>query len=223
MIAPTTLKFLKDLKNNNHKEWFEANRLWYDTIKVNMTALVTSIITNFSDIDKDLKVLTAKDCMFRISRDIRFSKDKTPYKNNLGAFFNKGGKKINLAGYYIHIEPGKSFIGGGLYMPMADALKKVRQEIDYNLDEFKSIVEGTMFKNFYTDGLEMKEFSLVGAPKGYDKNQVGIEYLRLKSFVATKALTDKDITSETLLKTITKAFETLMPMVKFLNRAIDVD
>lgn len=220
MITSATLKFLKDLKSNNKKEWFDANRNKYEVVKEDINALVTKIISTFSAIDKDLKSLTAKNCMFRINRDIRFSKDKSPYKTNLGAFFNKGGKKINLAGYYLHIEPGKSFIGGGLYMPEASDLKKVRQEIDYNLEEFRSIVEGKKFKSFYTDGLEMRAFSLANAPKGYAKDQLGIEYIKLKSFVATKPLADKDITSPTLLKTVNKAFENLMPLIQFLNRAI---
>ncbi len=220
MPTSATLIFLKTLNSNNNKEWFNANRQQYEIAKEDMNALVSKILLSFSPIDKDLKSLSAKDCLFRINRDIRFSKDKSPYKTNLGAFFVRGGKKSNFAGYYLHIEPGKSFVGGGLYMPMADVLKKVRQEIDYNVNEFKNIVEGKKFKSFYTQGLEMEKFSLANAPKGYEKDQPGIEYLKLKSFVATKSLTDEDLMSSTVLKKITKAFEALMPMVQFFNRAI---
>ncbi len=220
MLTSSTLIFLKTLNSNNNKEWFNANRQQYEIAKEDMNALVSKILLSFSPIDKDIKLLSVKDCLFRINRDMRFSKDKSPYKTNLGAFFVRGGKKSNFAGYYLHIEPDKSFVGGGLYMPMADVLKKVRQEIDYNVNEFKNIVEGKKFKSFYTQGLEMEKFSLANAPKGYEKGQPGIEYLKLKSFVATKSLTDEDLTSSTVLKKITKAFEALMPMVQFFNRAI---
>jgi len=220
MLTPTTLKFLKDLKKNNQKVWFDAHRDRYESAKLDMHHLVEKVLSTFSTKDTNLQSLVVKDCMFRIHRDVRFSKDKSPYKTNFGASFSKGGKKSNFAGYYLHIEPGKSFVGGGLYMPMADVLKKIRQEIDYNVDEFKHIIESKPFKKIYA-GLEMEAFSLSTVPKGYDKDQAGIEYIKLKSFIATKPLTDKDITSTTLLKTITQAFEALMPMINFLNRAIE--
>src|ERR1051325_10599551 len=129
MLQTTTLKFLKDLKKNNTKEWFDANRKAYESAKKDFEGLVESVIEQFCKKDEEIGSLKPKDCMFRINRDIRFSKDKSPYKTNFGAFINKGGKKSIYAGYYFHCEPGENFVGGGLWMPMPDALKKVRQEI----------------------------------------------------------------------------------------------
>ena len=136
MLQISTLKFLKDLKKNNTKEWFDANRKIYESAKQNFEALVQTVITQHGEKDEEIIALKPKDCMFRINRDVRFSKDKSPYKTNFGAFINRGGKKSIYAGYYFHCEPGENFVGGGLWMPMPDALKKVRQEIDYCFDEF---------------------------------------------------------------------------------------
>ncbi len=124
MIQPSTLKFLKELKKNNHKEWFDANRKKYEEAKADFTASVQHIIHEFCKTDTTLSSLNAKDCLFRINRDVRFAKDKSPYKTNLAASINAGGKKSTKAGYYIHIEPGQNFVGGGIWQPMPDDLKK---------------------------------------------------------------------------------------------------
>ena len=140
MLQSSTLKFLKDLSKKNDRSWFENNRSRYEEAKTDFENFIQSVLERFSKKDDDLKELVAKKCTFRINRDIRFSKDKSPYKTNFGASMNRGGKKSMYAGYYFHCEPGKSFVGGGLWMPMPPEMKKVRQEIDYNLDEFDSIV-----------------------------------------------------------------------------------
>ncbi len=135
-----------------------------------MKILCSRSYTVISAFDNDIKDLQAKNCTFRINRDIRFSKDKTPYKTNMGASFNRGGKKSIFAGYYFHLEPGgKSFVGGGLWMPEPIALKKLRQEIDYCFPEFQKIINNQLFKKQY-NSLEMSEGQmLVNVPKGYDK------------------------------------------------------
>src|SRR5215208_1456588 len=127
MLQPATLKFLKALKKNNNKVWFDKHRKDYDAAKNDFENFIQAVLDKQSKNDSDLKELTAKKCMFRINRDVRFSKDKSPYKTNFGASMDKGGKKSGFAGYYFHLEPGKSFLGGGLWMPQPDALKKVRQ------------------------------------------------------------------------------------------------
>ncbi len=159
--------------------------------------------------------------MFRINRDIRFSKDKSPYKINFGASINAGGKKSFSAGYYLHIEPGNSFVGGGMYHADADTLKKLRQEIDYNFDEFKSIINNKKFKAVYTKGLSKDaEMSLSRPPKGYDENNAAIEFIKLKSFIALAPLSDAQLTDKQLATIITKAFEALHPLIMFLNNAL---
>src|SRR5881296_1954324 len=108
MLQQSTIKFLKDLKKNNTKEWFDANRKVYESAKQDFENLVQTVITQYCKKDNDIASLKPKDCMFRINRDIRFSKDKSPYKTNFGASINKGGKKSMLAGYYFHCEPGQN-------------------------------------------------------------------------------------------------------------------
>lgn len=220
MLQASTLKFLKDLKKNNNREWFEKNRKSYESAKADIAALVESIVQQFGRKDESISHLTAKDCMFRINRDVRFSKNKAPYKTNMGAYLCSGGKKSPLAGYYIHIEPGGCFMGGGAYMSEPDVLKKIRQEIDYNWEEFSKIVHNKKFKTLYGELERGEGMSLSREPKGYEKDNPAIEYIKLKSWVATATLSDSDLTGKDLVKKITAAFETLQPLVAFLNRAI---
>jgi uncharacterized protein (TIGR02453 family) len=165
----------------------------------------------------------SKDCLFRINRDIRFSKDKTPYKNNFGASIKRDGRKSRFAGYYFHCSPGGSFIGGGLWMPEAADLKKVRQEIDYNWDEFSSIIREKKFKKVYGDLYKGGDVSLTNLPKGYEKDNPAIDYLKLKSFIAETKLSDDELTKSTLHKKTVAAFEALQPLLNFINRSLDAE
>jgi uncharacterized protein (TIGR02453 family) len=222
MIAPATIKFLKDLKKNNNKPWFDAHRKDYEAAKADFAGFIQAAINNLGKKDITIKDLKAKDCMFRINRDIRFSKDKSPYKTNFGASINKGGKKaMGSAGYYFHLEPGNSFIGGGLYQPMPDELKKVRQEIDYNFKEFKKIITSKKFTSVYKELDKSKEFSLIRVPKGYEPENPAAEYLKLKSFIAMIPISDKELLSKELLKKTQATFEALMPLLSFINRSIE--
>src|SRR4028118_592173 len=221
MLQPGTLTFIKKLQKNNNKSWFEENRNLFNNAKDDFETLVTNIITSFGKVDQDIAPLNAKECIFRQYRDIRFSKDKTPYKGHMGASFDRGGKKSGFAGYYLHIEPGdKSMAGGGIWMPEAAQLKKIRQEIDYNCEEFFGIINDGAFKNAFGD-LEQGEFKLSREPKGYEKDNPAIEYLKLKSLVAIQTLTDDDLVAKDLLQKILSAFTALIPIVKFINRSLE--
>lgn len=220
MLQPSTIKFLKDLKKNNNKPWFDAHRTQYENAKKDYSGFVQTLISKQGVKDPAIAHLTAKDCLFRINRDIRFSKDKSPYKTNFGAYINQGGKKSILGGYYFHLEPGQSFAGGGLYIPQPEELRKVRQEIDYNFDSFRKIVESRKFKSVFNSLDFSEEYTLSRLPKGYDLENPAAEYLKLKSFIAFVELKDEDLTSKTLLKKTLEAFETLQPLLKFLNTAV---
>lgn len=220
MLVPATLKFLRDLKKNNNRAWFEAHRKDYENAKADFSTLITALIKKHGIKDKTISHLQAKDCMFRINRDVRFSKDKSPYKTNMGAYLNRGGKKSLFGGYYFHCEPGKSFVGGGLWMPMPPELHKIRQEIDYNLADFRKIVESKKFKSIYNTVSRDAEYTLSRIPKGYEADNPAAEYLKLKSVVAMASVPDAELTSKDLVKTITRAFETLQPLLKFVNDAI---
>jgi uncharacterized protein (TIGR02453 family) len=221
MIKSSTLKFLKDLKKNNNKPWFEKNKSVYLDAKEDADRFVGQLIERLGKIDPDIAPLQSKDCTYRIYRDVRFSSDKTPYKVHMGAYLNKGGKKTPTAGYYFHLQPGgKSMAGGGLWMPMPPELNKVRQEIDYNVNEWTKIVGSRPFKQHYPDGLDQDEI-LSRPPKGYDAGNPAIEYIKLKSFVVTRPIPDETLTSRSLLKEVTNAFGAMKEFVAFLNRALE--
>lgn len=221
MLQPTTLQFLKNLQKNNTREWFDKNRKSYESAKEDFSGLVSKIITGFGKKEPGIAGLSAKECLFRINRDIRFSKNKAPYKTNMGASIISGGKKANLAGYYFHLEPGgKSFVGGGRYMAEPDMVKKIRQEIDYSWDEFNKIIRNKKFKALYGDLEKGEGMTLLREPKGYEKDNPAIEYIKLKSWIATVPISDKALTDKNLARTIQTAFETLQPLIVFLNRAI---
>lgn len=221
MLQPSTLSFLTDLKANNNKPWFDANRPAYEAAKNDLVQLATALIEGLNTLDPAIAEtpLQAKNCLFRINRDVRFSADKSPYKTNFGAWFNHGGKKIpTAAGYYLNIEPGGSFIAGGLYMPDATVLATLRQEIDYNLDEFKRLLTEPTFTRHFT-GLSQED-KLQRPPKGYTADNPAVDYLKLKSFTASQTLDDASLTKPTLTKQVLSAFAGLQPLVQYLNRAV---
>lgn len=221
MLHASTIKFLTDLKKNNTKEWFDKNKKNYETAKQNFIELTTEVLAGIAKTDISLAHLEAKKCIFRINRDVRFSKDKSPYKTNFGMSISKGGKASSAAGYYFHLEPGQCFIGGGIYMAMPDEVKKIRQEIDYNWADFKKIISNKKFATTYKDLDLSKEFTLVRPPKGYEENNVAIKYLKLKSWVATTKLSDEDLMSKDLVKKVVTTFETLFPLISFINNALE--
>ena len=130
MLQPDTVRFIERLSENNNKPWFDAHRDEYVAAKADFERFVELLMGQLVEIEPALSEQKAKDSIFRIFRDVRFSKDKTPYKGHFGVYLSRGGRKYSGAGYYLHIEPGgKSFIGGGLWMPEPSLLKAVRQEL----------------------------------------------------------------------------------------------
>lgn len=156
--------------------------------------------------------------LMRIYRDVRFSKNKDPYKNNFGVWFSAKSKGGNEPGYYLHIQPGKSFIAGGYWMPEAPHIKLIRQEIDYNVADFKEIINNKDFKNTFKLGTSN---ALKNAPKGYDPADPNIEFLKLKSFEATMELADEEFFKPTLVNKLISSFRTVHPLIAFLRNAID--
>ncbi len=221
MLQTTTVRFLKELKKNNNKPWFDANRKAYEAAKVDFAGFIQKVIDTHGKKDPSIKDIAAKDCMFRINRDVRFSKDKSPYKTNMGASINKGGKKAwNYAGYYFHLEPGGCFTGGGLYSPEPAILQKVRQEIDYNLPAFKKLITAKKFKSIYGEFDRSAEYTLSRVPKGYEPDNPAAEYLKLKSYIAMIKVSDADLTSKDLVKKTVAAFEALQPVIEFINESV---
>lgn len=221
MFQSSTLHFLRQLARNNHKEWFDRHRADYESAKADFSKFIDSMILRHGSKDPGIAGLQAKECTFRINRDIRFSKNKTPYKKNLAASINRGGKKSIFAGYYFHLQPGESFVGGGIWMPAPVELGKIRQEIDYGLEEFRAILTNKRFRAIYGT-LDMDpEYKLIRPPKNYDEDNPAIEYLKLKSYIAIAPVSDDILTSPELIKTVLAAFAAIQPLLDFINRAIE--
>ncbi|GAA4460102.1 DUF2461 domain-containing protein [Nemorincola caseinilytica] len=208
---------MEQLAQNNNKSWFDTHKNEYLAAKDDYEALVTEVLAGMATLDPAFKDVDPKKSIMRIYRDVRFSKDKSPYKTNLGAGFGMGGGKNTGAGYYLHIEPGKSFAGGGLWQPEGPALKAIRQEIDYNFEEFGKIVNDKKFKKMFA---QIDGDKLVKAPQGYSDDNPAIEYLRLKSFTVGAPLPDADLTKKGAAKKIVDAFATMKPFVDFLNKGV---
>jgi uncharacterized protein (TIGR02453 family) len=219
MLQSTILSFLKKIHNNNNKAWFDENRKEYEKAKSDFLSFAATLINGIGSFDTTINVLQPKDCIFRINRDVRFSKNKSPYKTNMAAYFNRGGKKGNGAGYYLHIEPGNSFLAVGIWMPEAETLAKIRQEIDYNFKDWEKIIDNKSFILSFNAGIDFSD-SLKKAPKGYTEDNPALKYLKLKSFVAINRFTDKDLQAATFSKTTIDTFKKGFPLIRFINEAL---
>jgi len=212
------LQFLQELAENNNRDWFEANRTRYTESREKMLFLTDVLINEIRKFDPEITPMNPKECLFRIFRDVRFSKDKRPYKTNFGSFISKGGRKGDLPGYYFHIEPGESFIGGGVYMPQAGPLRAIRSYMAENAREFIEIIEDEEFKKVYS---EMYDHKLKTAPKGFPKDHEFIDLLRYKSYVFSTPLKDEMLVSDSLVDYIVKSYRQLHKVNDFFNRAVD--
>lgn len=214
----TTFDFLKKLKLNNNKDWFEKNKNTYLTSKEEFETLVEKLVRNIRKFDKKISPeLKAKDCTFRIYKDVRFSKDKTPYKTNVGASINPGGRKSPVAGYYLHIEPGGCFLAGGMYMPEPEALQAIRQEIDYNSKNLLSIMKSASFKKYFKGLDEINK--LKTAPKGYANDHPHLDLLQHKHYIVSYAISDKLILDKKADSNIISCFKAMHPFIEYLRGA----
>lgn len=212
------LKFLKALSKNNDRAWFEKNKPTYLESKERFDEFLTNLLKELTKFDKRLIGLNPKKLAFRIYRDVRFSKDKRPYKLNMGAGFSPGGKMIQEPGYYLHIEPGKSFLAGGLYMPDAVNLGKIRQEIDYNFKGLDKVLKNKKFKTWFP---ALDDFDkLKTSPKGYPKDHPHLEILKHKSYIVSHYFTDKEVTDKNFIKKVIEGCKTLKPLNDFLSEAL---
>ena len=218
MNTKLILQFLKTLQKNNNREWFHANKGKFEVAKTEFEIITATLIQGISKFDKVLTGVEPKQCIYRIYRDVRFGKDKTPYKTHVGALLADEGRKTSKAFYYIHLEPGgKTIVGGGLYMPQGEVIKKIRQEIDYNSAEFKKIINNKKFKTQFG---ELQGEKLKRAPKGYSPEDPNIELLKLKSYLAVHTFTDKEVTADNFIKDCISMYKTMKPLNDFLNVAV---
>lgn len=214
-----TLDFLTDLSKHNNKEWMDENKKSYLQAKDQVIQLLSEIIPKTASFSPGLLGVDPKKTLFRINRDIRFSKNKDPYKTNFGASIVDGGRKSGNPGFYLHIMPGNNFVGGGIYQPSSEILQKVRQEIDYNGKELRSIIEDANFKKTFEE--PYGEDRLKTAPKGYPKDHEHIDLLQLKHYVYMKKVSNDEVTSKNFSDLVVETYQTLQPFNSFLSRAMD--
>lgn len=220
MLSNESLQFLEDLKANNNRDWFLEQKKRYEIFKKDYHQLVSAFLDVMKPLDPSLELLEVKNCTFRINRDIRFSKDKSPYKAHLGIWMSTGAKGANRSGYYVHIEKGGSFIAGGFYSPEPEDLKKVRKEIAFFYDDLEEILNDKNFKNEF-DSLDRTESnSLKNAPKDYEKDHPAIEHLKLKSFTASQKFDIKEVAQKDFVPKMSKKLIALKPLNDFINRAL---
>lgn len=218
MLSKSTIDFLKKLKKNNHREWFHANRDTYEAAKEDFRGMVAKLLNEFSAHNSKLAGLEVKDLVFRINRDVRFSANKDPYKNNFGAYFVEGGKKSGKAGLYLQVEPGNCFLAGGCWMPPAPQLRGIRQEIDYNLDQFNGILKEKSFRKLFG---ALSDCRLKTVPKGYDKGNPAIDHLRQTSFIVERVYVDQEVLQPAFIKDCTAAYKSMLPLLEFLNTGME--
>lgn len=214
-----TLEFLRLLNENNNREWFEENRKLYEGARKEFEGLVNRVITGIRAFDTEIGNVSAKDCVFRIYRDVRFSKDKSPYKTNMGAFVSKGGRKGMFAGYYIHADPESPMAAGGIYMPPADILKKIRQEIYFHSDDFKKIIHE---KKFAATFKLMEEDKLSRPPKDFPADFGDIELLKYKSYAVIHDISPGRFAGSGIEDYLLEVFKVMLPFNRFLNRGVQM-
>lgn len=223
MLSKDTLQFLDDLKANNNRDWFLDNKKRYEDFKKDYQLLVADLLDAMKPLDPSLEMLEVKNCTFRINRDIRFSKDKTPYKSHLGIWLSSGAKGLNRSGYYIHLENGSSFIAGGLYCPEANDLKKMRKEIAYFHEDLDSILNEEAFKKEFNDFDRDEKNTLKNPPRGYEKEHPAIDLLKLKSFESSQKIDFSTAGTKDFVTTVSKKLILLKPLNDFINRALTSD
>ena len=224
MIKQTSLNFLKELKKNNSKEWFEQNKIIYQDYKEDIISFTENLLSELAKIDSSIANanLVPKKCLTRVNRDLRFSKDKTPYKNYVLVVFNKNAPHGNTAGYFIHIEPGNCMVGGGIWQTTPAYLKKIRQEISYSFEEINGIISSKQFQNTFPSGIQgqskLKKFT-----DSSEKREEVIELLKMKGFCTKELLSDNVLTNADTVKNIINYFKTTKPLIEYLNKAVEFE
>ncbi len=219
MLQKTTFNFLREIADNNNREWFAQNKEQYEVARADLFSFITPLIEALSAIDPRFPADTPpKKCLLRIYRDVRFSPNKMPYKRHYGIAFDIKGYGPNTPSYYLHLEPNNCFFGAGFWMPESNVLKKIREEIDYSSVEFKQIINAKAYQNIFTLS---EEDSLKRAPKGYEIDHPMIDFLKLKSFISIYPLKEADFYQTDIVDRLKNAFEAIQPFILFLRKAVD--
>ncbi len=218
MLHKDTLIFLTELKENNHKIWFDENRKRYEAIRKEWVCFIGKLIEAIGEFDEEVVGIEPAKTLFRINRDIRFSKDKSPYKINIGAHIaGRNSKEVGQVGYYLHIEPGGSFLGGGIYIPEPETLKKIRNYIDTEGEDLMKVTTDPLFVKIFG---QLKGDKLKSTPKGYPKEHIFSDFLSMKDWYVLHLLPEKTLFSDALLSYTKDIFMAQYPLIQFLRKAI---
>ncbi len=220
MSVENILSFLKELKTNNNREWFAENKKWFDQVKTEFEQISKQLIIDISKFDEEIKHVEAKDCIFRIYRDTRFSHDKTPYKTHFGVFVaTAGGRKSQRGGYYIHLDPDGCFVGVGVWGPEPNLLKALRQSVYDNIDELNQIRHSQEFSQYFSEFFQ--EDKLKTVPAGFPKDFPDAELLKLKHYLVDYRFNDEQVKSPDFMSVMTNVLKCGYPLNRFLNYTVD--
>lgn len=213
------LVFLRKLKENNNREWFENHRDEYEQSQQELIAFADGLIRHIQGFDPAIGPQKPKDTIFRIYRDVRFSNDKSPYKTARGVVIKPGGRKSSFGAYYVHIEPGAGFVGGGIYHPAKSVLDAMRRKIYFEYESFFRIMKEESFKN--TFGTVRSREKLKRMPKGYEVGHPAEEYLKFKNYLIDTSLSDEQLTNPRLAELLAQKQQAAQPFIHFINEAVE--
>lgn len=219
MIETSTFKFLRELKENNNRRWFEQHRAEYEAARANVLELVDKVIAGIAGFDPSIIELAPEDCLFRIYRDVRFSPNKTPYKIHFGAYMSDRGRSADRAGYYVHVQPGESLLAGGLYLPPTRELKAVRQAILEDSKSLRRIISRPRFVQLF--GRTLPGHRLKTAPRDIPRDHPDIDLLRLTSFEVWTDLKNRRLQQKDFAEYSVGVFEAMHDYVEWLNYSLD--
>ena len=217
-IAPSTLAFLRELAENNNRDWFEANKPTYQQEHEKMIAFADHLLDEMKKID-NIETPTGKKSLLRIYRDVRFSKNKLPYKNNFAGSFSRATKQLR-GGYYFHIQPGESFVGGGFWGPNTDDLKRIRTDIAADAAELREIITAPEFVETFG---ELKGRGVKTAPRGYDKDHPDIDLIRKKQYIVMRSFTDGEMGSPEFASQVVETFGRMRPFFDYMSYVLTTD
>jgi uncharacterized protein (TIGR02453 family) len=214
MIREATFEFLRNLEENNNREWFTENRTIYEQAKADFAEFSDTILGKLKEIEPDFGNTQVKDCIFRINRDIRFSKNKAPYKNNFSVAFGPGGRHSGRIDYYFQLQNNETFIGAGMWQPSTTNLAKFRQELDYNPELLKGIIEDPIFKRTFPiiHGEKLKR-----PPKNYSDNHPEIELLKCKELFFVRKYPNIEILKTDFADVLFEHMKVIKPYIHYLN------
>jgi uncharacterized protein (TIGR02453 family) len=214
-LSKSNLEFLKALKQNNNRDWFTENKSNYEKNHAETILFADAVLNEMRKHD-NIETISGKKSLMRIYRDVRFSKDKSPYKTNWGIGFSRATKLLR-GGYYIHLAPGESFVGGGFWNPEPADLQRMRKEISLSPKEFRAILND---KNFKTTFGQLQGEKLKTVPKGFEKDDEAIDLLQFKQFLISKKFSDKEVLEPDFYKKVNETFKAMRPFFDFMSTAL---